>query len=125
MPVLMGVLIWGSYFWHAQNVEPYATRLPQGAMVGYGLTCEQVVSLVKQTVVEQSVPLGESVPVVSLEDVTVKVVEVLPDASAVVNIGVTTNADSTLASWMPNGGQVVTETTMRLENVTVSTSVCS
>ena len=55
----------------------------------------------------------------------VEVVEVLPDASAVVTIGVSTNVGSSLASWLPNDGEVVKETTMRLENVTVDTSVCS
>ena len=55
----------------------------------------------------------------------VTVVEVLPDASAVDNIGVKTNVGSSLASWLPNDGEVVNETTMRLENVTVDTSVCS
>ena len=59
------------------------------------------------------------------DDVVVTVVEVLPDASAVVNIGVRTNVGSSLASWLPNDGEVVSETTMRLENVTVDTSVCS
>ena len=29
MPLLVGVLVWGNYFWHAQKVEPYAARLPQ------------------------------------------------------------------------------------------------
>ena len=126
LPLLVGVLVWGNYFWHAQRVEPYAARLPQGAVVGYNLTCEQVVALVKQAVVDQSSPLGDTyAPELALDDVTVAVVEVLPDASAVVDIGVRTDVGSSLAAWLPNDGEIVTETTMRLENVTVSTSVCS
>jgi hypothetical protein len=126
MPLMVGVLVWGNYFWHAQKVEPYATRLPQGAVVGYDLSCEEVVSLVKQAVVDLSDPVGDTyAPELSLDDVVVTVVEVLPDASAVVNIGVRTNVGSSLASWLPNDGEVVNETTMRLENVTVDTSVCS
>jgi hypothetical protein len=126
LPLLVGVLVWGNYFWHAQRVEPYAARLPQGAVVGYNLTCEQVVALVKQAVVDQSSPLGDTyAPELALDDVTVAVVEVLPDASAVVDIGVRTDVGSSLAAWLPNDGEIVTETTVRLENVTVSTSVCS
>jgi len=126
MPLMVGVLVWGNYFWHAQKVEPYATRLPQGAVVGYDLSCTEVVSLVKQAVVDLSDPVGDTyAPELSLDDVVVTVVEVLPDASAVVSIGVRTNVGSSLASWLPNDGEVVNETTMRLENVTVDTSVCS
>lgn len=127
MPLLVGVLVWGNYFWHAQKVEPYAARLPQGALVGYNLTCEQVVTLVKQAVVDLSAPVTDAYapPELELDDVVVEIVEVLPDASAVVNIGVKTNVGSSLASWLPNDGEVLTETTMRLENVTVDTSVCS
>ena len=126
MPLMMGVLVFGSYFWHEQKAEPYPARLPQGAVVGYNLTCDQVVALVKQAVVDLSSPVGEAyAPKLALDDVAVSVVEVLPDASAVVHIGVTTNVDSALAAWMPNDGEVLTETTMRLQNVTVSTSVCS
>lgn len=127
MPLMVGVLVWGNYFWHAQRVEPYAARLPQGEVVGNNLTCEQVVSLVKQAVVDLSVPITDAYapPALDLDDVIVRVVEVLPDASAVVTIGVKTNVGSSLASWLPNGGEVVNETTMRLENVTVDTSVCS
>ena len=80
----------------------------------------------KQAVVDLSSPLGEAyAPELSLDDVVVEVVEVLPDASAVVNIGVSSDVDTALASWLPNDGEVLTETTMRLENVTLSTSVCS
>jgi len=126
MPLMVGVLVWGNYFWHAQRVEPYAARLPQGAVVGYDLSCEEVVSLVKQAVVDLSDPVGDTyAPDLGLDDVVVTVVEVLPDASAVVTIGVRTNVGSSLASWLPNDGEVVNETTMRLENVTVDTSVCS
>lgn len=125
-PLMTGVLVFGSYFWHAQQIPPAAARLPQGAVVGYRLTCEQVVALVKQAVVDQSGTLGDAyAPELTLDQVAAEVVEVLPDASVVVHISVRTTVDSTLASWLPNGGEVVTDATMRLENVTVDTSVCS
>jgi hypothetical protein len=94
--------------------------------VGYNLTCDQVVSLVKQAVVDQSATLAHpGAPTIGLDQVAVEVVEVLPDLSAVVNISVTTDVDESLSSWLPNDGQIVTDASMRLENVTLSTSVCS
>jgi hypothetical protein len=126
MPLLAGVLFFGNWFWHDQKPDPAAIRLPQGSVVGYNLTCEQVVALVKQAVVEQSATLANAyAPTVGLDQVAVEVVEVLPDLSAVVNISVTTNVDESLASWLPNDGEIVTDASMRLENVTMSTSVCS
>ncbi|MGZ8737794.1 MAG: TadE family protein [Nocardioides sp.] len=126
MPLLAGVLFFGNWFWHDQKPDPAAIRLPQGSVVGYNLTCEQVVTLVKQAVVDQSATLAsEHAPTLGLDQVAVKVVEVLPDLSAVVNISVTTTMDDSLSAWLPNGGEIVTDASMRLENVTLSTSVCS
>jgi hypothetical protein len=126
MPLMAGVLFYGNWFWHAQHVPQAAARLPQGAVVGYNLTCAEVVSLVKQAVVDQSTALGDADALeIGLDQVAVDVVEVLPDMSAVVSISVTTPMDGAMSSWLPNNGDLVTEATMRLQNVTVSTSVCS
>jgi Flp pilus assembly protein TadG len=126
MPLMAGVLFYGNWFWHAQHVPQAAARLPQGAVVGYNLTCSEVVSLVKQAVVDQSTALGDAyAPAIGLDQVAAEVVEVLPDMSAVVNVSVTTQMDGGLTAWLPNDGNLVTEATMRLQNVTVSTSACS
>lgn len=126
MPLMAGVLFYGNWFWQAQHVPQAAARLPQGAVVGYNLTCTEVVSLVKQAVVDQSTALGDAyAPAIGLDQVAVDVVEVLPDLSAVVTISVTTQMDSGLTSWLPNDGALVTDATMRLQNVTLSTSTCS
>ena len=126
MPLMAGVLFYGNWFWQAQHVPQAAARLPQGAVVGYNLTCTEVVSLVKQAVVDQSTALGDAyAPEIGLDQVAVDVVEVLPDMSAVVTISVTTQMDSGLTSWLPNDGALVTDATMRLQNVTLSTSTCA
>ena len=126
MPLMAGVLFYGNWFWQAQHVPQAAARLPQGAVVGYNLTCTEVVDLVKQAVVDQSTALGDTyAPAIGLDQVAVDVVEVLPDLSAVVTISVTTQMDSGLTSWLPNDGALVTDATMRLQNVTLSTSTCS
>lgn len=125
-PLLVGVLVFGNYFWHAQKFEAYAARIPQGSMVGVQLTCEQVVALVKDAVVQQSRQIGDTyLPDLSVDQVAVTVVEVLPDARAIVHISVESPTSGVLSSLLPDGGVVSSEATMRLENVTVSTSVCS
>ena len=58
-----------------------------------------------------------------LSNITAIRLEVLPDASAVVHIGVTTNVGSSLASWLPNDGEVVSETTMRLDRAGSSVQI--
>lgn len=126
LPLMLGVFVWGNWFWQAQFAPPAAVRLPQGSVVGYHLTCDQVVSLVKHAVVDQTTALGAAYAGgVGLDQVAVRVVEVLPDLSAVVRVSVSVPVDGPFASWLPNDGEIVTASTMRLQNVTVSTSVCS
>lgn len=126
MPLMMGVFVFGNWFWQAQFAPQAAVRLPQGSVVGYQLTCDEVVTLVKNAVVTQTAALGDAyAPDVGLDQVAVEVVDVLPDMSAVVHISVTVPVDSAMSSWLPNNGEVVTDATMRLQNVTVLTSVCS
>jgi hypothetical protein len=126
MPMLVGVLFFGNYFWHAQKVGAYDPRLPQDAVVGYQLTCQEVVDLVKQAVVDQSSTVGDAyTPGLSLDQVAAEVVDVLPDASVVVHISVRVQVADQFTSLLPDGGAVVNDATQRLENVTVSTATCS
>jgi hypothetical protein len=123
MPLLLGVLVYGNYFWHAQKVDAYAARIPAGVIQGSGLTCEQLVDRVKATVVANVNELAESTPI-DATDVAVQVVEVLPTVGAVVQVSVSVPVASTLASLLPNGGAVVTESMLRLDDVTLTTTSC-
>ena len=126
MPLLVGVLFFGNYFWHAQRVSAYDPRVPQGDLVGYQLTCQQVVDLVKQAVVDQSTTVGDAyAPALNLDQVSAEVVDVLPDATVVVHVSVRVQVASGFTSLLPDGGAVVNDVTQRLENVTVSTATCS
>jgi hypothetical protein len=123
MPLLLGVLVYGNYFWHAQKVDAYAARIPSGAIQGAGLTCEQLVERVKDTVVASVNSLAEGAGI-DESDVAVQIVEVLPTVGAVVSVSVSVPVVSSLASILPNGGSVVTDTLVRLDNVTLTTTSC-
>ncbi len=126
MPLLLGVLFYGNYFWQAQRTGPYDPRLPEGAVVGYQLTCQQVEDLVKQAVVDQSSTLGDAyAPGLDLGQVSAQVVEVLPDFSVVVHISVRVQVADQFTSLLPDGGAVVNDVTQRLSGVTVDSAVCS
>ncbi len=126
MPLMVGVLFFGNYFWHAQEAGAYDPRIPQDAVVGYHLSCQQVTDRVKQAVVDQSAALGDAyAPALHLDQVTASVVDVLPDASVVVHVGVRVQVVSQLTSLLPDGGAVVNDATMRLENVTVDSAACA
>ena len=125
MPLLIGVLFYGNYFWHAQKVDAYAPRIAQGGIVGSQLTCDELVDRVKATVLSTVNGVrGSGLPLLTADQITADVIEVLPTVGAVVRVGVHVPVASSLTSLLPNNGAVVTETTMRLQNVTLSTSSC-
>ena len=123
MPLLLGVLVFGNYLWHAQRVDAYAVRIPSGAIQGSGLTCQELVDRVKATVVQNADNLSGTTGI-DLGDVTAQVVQVLPAVGAVVNVSVRVPVASTLASMLPDHGAVVTDTLVRLDDVTLSTQSC-
>jgi Flp pilus assembly protein TadG len=123
MPLMVGVLVYGNYFWHAQNVDAYAARIPTGQVSGSQLTCQQLVDRVKQTVLDNIDGLHADAPI-QLADITAEVVQVLPTVGAVVHVSVRVPVATTLSSMLPNGGAVVTDTLLRLDDVTLSTSSC-
>lgn len=125
IPLLLGVLTWGEYFWRAQKVDTHAPRIPAGMLVGT-FSCDSLVSEVKTTVAGTATDLDPSLPV-STSDVTVSVIEQLPEVGVVVRVSVRTSVVSSVTSLvpLPNGGDVVTDFTQRLDDVVISpTQVC-
>jgi len=123
MPLLLGVLLFGNYLWQAQKVDAYAVRIPAGAVQGSGLTCNELVDRVKATVVDSVNGLGDVAPI-DLSDVTASVVQVLPTVGAVVKVSVRVPVATMAASMLPGGGAVVTDTLVRLDDVTLTTQSC-
>lgn len=126
IPLLLGVITYGSYFWQAQRVQPLTARLPIESIVGE-FNCAQLVDRVKTTV-QNALPtvyslLGDDVP---LDAIGVDVVNVLPSIGVDITVSITLPAVNQLGGFLPlpNGGDLVTEATYRLDNVKLTTAGC-
>lgn len=126
IPLLLGVITYGMYFWKAQRVAPLSQRLPLDSIVGQ-FDCAQLVDRVKTTV-QNALPsvsglFDNQLP---LTDIGVTVINVLPTVGADISVSITIPGSDTLGGLLPlpNGGDVVSEATYRLDNVTLTTAGC-
>ena len=126
VPLLTGVLVYGDYFWRAQRVSEYVERAPVDGLVGRYATCGELVARVKSTL-STALQTNLSNEPVPLENITVRVVELLPTVGAVVAVSIRTSITDGLASLLPlpDGGALVSELTFRLDDVVVTTSSCA
>lgn len=134
-PLLVGVLFWGNWFWQAQRVDPLAAGVPVNGIVGT-FSCDELVDQVKTTVVDNlnanPVVLNATDPAtgqplqLSLSDVAVEVVKVLPTVGAYVTVRVNLPAVDSLGGLvpLPDGGALASEATYRLDNVVVTSESC-
>lgn len=114
----------GEKLWRAQKVDAYALRIPGGAVSGTNLTCSELVDRVRSTVVHNVNNLDDSLPDIGVEQVVVDVVEVLPAVGVVVEVGITSSTVDSSAEGLPAGGDLVSEATLRLSHVSLSTGSC-
>lgn len=126
IPLLMGVLTYGDYFWRAQRVGEYVERAPVDGISGRFATCGELVARVKTTLSGVLAANLDNEPV-ALENITVSVVELLPTVGAVVEVSIRTGITTALSDLvpLPNGGSVLSELTFRLDDVVVTTSSCT
>jgi TadE-like protein len=124
MPLLLGILFAGNFFWHAQKADLYDARIPTGAYAGQTFTCDGLVARVRSDVVALVNSTHGTAPDIGLDDVTALVVDVVPTVSAVVQVSVTAPPVPGLGSWLPDGGAVVNETVLRLDDVALTTDTC-
>lgn len=125
VPLLLGVIQYGSWFWRAQDVSNYEPRIPSGGVSGRFSSCAELVDRVKSTVQGILPDVGGSTGLVPLSDITVDVVDVLPTVGVVVRVGVEVPVDGLVSLIpLPNDGRVLTEFTARLDDVTVATESC-
>lgn len=124
-PLLMGVLWFGDHFWHQQSKDAYEPRVSQSQLVGSYLSCEQLVSAVRQAALVNINNVSGNSPI-SLDDVTARVIDYVPDQLGVeVELSVRVpGARSAVSNLLPNNGDLVTESMTRLENVRVSSQSC-
>lgn len=126
MPLLVGILYYGNYFWQAQKVDPLAARLPMDGVVGT-FSCEQLVDRVKDTVLANLSAIDGSLGDLGLADVAVRVVDVLPTVGALVTVSVRVPVADQLTDLLPlpGAGSTVSEATYRLDNVVLTTTSCA
>ena len=126
IPLLLGVVTYGMYFWKAQQVAPLSQRLPLDSIVGQ-FNCSQLVDRVKTTV-QNALPgvstlFGDQLP---LTAIGVTVIDVLPTIGVDVSVSIALDGASDLGGLLPlpNAGKIVSEATYRLDNVQLTTAGC-
>lgn len=126
VPLLVGVLQYGDYFWRAQETSSLAPSLPTGAVAGE-FSCAGLKTAVTDAVVEAVNDLDPGLGPISSPDVTVSVVELLPAVGVIVRVRVTTDESSGLPQLfpLPHGGAIVLEFLQRLDDVQVTDVTCA
>jgi hypothetical protein len=124
VPLLLGVILYGHWFWQAQRIEPLASRLPVAGVSGT-FTCEELVDEVRTVVLNTLSSSSLGIPVAA-EAIVVEVVEVLPTVGAHVHVSIGVPASEQLGGFvpLPNSGLLVSEASYRLNDVVVTTSSC-
>lgn len=128
VPLVLGVLYWGMYFWRAQAAGAVPATLPTNGISGRFATCGELVTAVKNTLVGISPNITGTVgDPLQASDIVVSVVELLPTVGAVVRIQLTIPVLAEVSTLLPlpNDGAVVTELTTRLDNVVVTSGTCA
>lgn len=127
VPLLLGIVYWGMWFWQAQAVGQLSVTLPGDAVSGRFETCGELAARVEETLVGLAPDLTGTVgSPLGLDDVTVEVVELLPAVGAVVRISIRVPVVEEISGLhpLPNDGAVVTELLTRLDDVVVTTGTC-
>jgi len=126
VPLLLGIITYGNYFWQAQKAQPLSARLPLQSIVGE-FNCAQLVDRIKTTV-QNAMPqvtglIDDQLP---LDAIGVHVDDVLGSVGVDVTVTLTFEASLALGGLipLPHGGNLVTEASYRLDNVTLTTASC-
>lgn len=125
VPLFLGIVTWGDYFWRAQRVDTLAPGVPVGGVAGE-FSCQGLKDTVASSVAHAVTQLDVGLGGLDVSDVTVTVVEVLPDVGVTVDIHIETTLTGGLASLipLPGGGAIVTDFSQRLQDVTVTDVMC-
>ncbi len=123
-PLMIGVLAYGQYFWEVQSdkVDP---QVDQGAVYGAFASCASLRSLLVNTVVANANNVTSGTPV-QAGDVTAEIVDFVPhqlgvDAKLSVKVSV---GQSAMQGLLPNGGEVVSDAYIHLDNVRLDVQAC-
>lgn len=123
-PLVFGVIQLGSYFWRAQEVDTLAPPVRTGAIAG-DFSCTALKDLVANEVVSAVNGLDPEMGDIDVSQVTVTVVEILPDVGVTVEVHIEANTGG-LADLipLPTGGSLVTDFSQRLSDVRITDVTC-
>jgi hypothetical protein len=126
VPLLLGVITYGNYFWKAQKVETLSVAgLPPGSIAGT-YTCAELTARVKALLAGNIHSLAGQLGIADAAIQTVVGIVPTVGIGAEVSVSFTIPVVDGAASLLPlpNDGAVVTDFTQKLENVHVSTASC-
>jgi hypothetical protein len=126
IPLVLGIISYGGYFWESQKVEPLTSRLPLQNIVGT-FNCNELIDRIKTTV-KSALPsitglVDSDLP---LSAIGVTAIRALPTVGVdvTVSVGLQTSLDLGGLIPLPNGGRLLSEATYRLDNVKLTTAGC-
>jgi len=126
VPLLLGIITYGNYFWQAQRVQPLSARLPLESIVGE-FNCAQLVDRIKTTV-QNAMPevTGLIDGQLPLDAIGVHIDDVLATVGVDVTVTIAVEASLNLGGMipLPHGGNLLTEASYRLDNVKLTTASC-
>ena len=119
IPLVMGILTYGNYFWQRQRVAPVDLEINTASIYGH-LTCTQLVSRVTSLVNSTLTNAGVALTGTPLVDVSVlQRLTLGVDVAVSVELPLVSGVASLVP--LPDGGALVEDLVLRLENVTVDT----
>lgn len=129
-PLMLGVLYYGLFFWKLQSVPTLDPNLDQAGFVGSYCASQgsQLADRVRAAtlVSVQNVDEGSGLPI-SLEDIAVTVLDYVPGSLGVsvqVSIRVPVLEETLSFLPLPDDGNVVSDSVVRLQNVMISSESC-
>lgn len=130
VPLMLGVINYGYYFWQLQRIPELDPNLDQSSFVGTYCAGQipDLLTRVRQAalVAAENLDDGSDLPV-ALSDITATVVSYTPDTlGLVVEVGFSTNVIDELISFLPlpDDGNLVSGAQVRLQNVKITSGSC-
>ena len=124
VPLLLGIVHWGDYFWKAQKIDVLAPPIAAGAVAG-DFGCAGLKDRVAAEVVSVVNALNPDLGSIDVRQVTVTVIEVLPDVGVTVEVHIEVGGGA-LASLipLPSGASLITDFSQRLSDVRLTDVTC-
>lgn len=130
VPLMLGVINYGHYFWQLQRVSELDPNIDQSGLVGT-YCAGQIPALMTRVkaaalVAADNLDAGGDLPL-SLSNITATVVSYTPDTlGLLVNVSFTTDVADGLFDYLPlpDDGNLVSDSQIRLQNVKITSGSC-